>query len=215
MHRTFSASVIMVCAGVASADLAYSTFSAGFGYETLAGSTVSGAQTGAGYTDTANRFTSALGGDITDIWIAVSHNAGIGPNMFDINLRADDAGSPGDIIHTWTLTDAAFPFDGAYHDPVHLAVDDGVQLQAGVSYWIDLHATDPGSWMVWHFTSPPLFETVAQRSSPDGAWNVLNPGFTSAFAIGVVPAPGAAGVLTLAAAALGGRRRRRSATRCR
>lgn len=205
MQRICSALVVAACAGAASADLAYDTFSAGFGYETLAGSNVTGAQSGPGYTDTANRFTSMATGVITDLWVAVAHASG--PNAFDIHLRADAAGTPGAIIHTWSLTDAAFPFDGAYHDPVHVTASEVVTLEEGVAYWLDLHAADPRSAMVWSFTRPPIFETVAQRFAPDGNWTVLDPGFTSAFAIAVVPSPGAV-VALLGAAALAGRRRR-------
>lgn len=188
-------------------EYAYNTFSSDFGYETLAGSTVAGAATSNGYTDTANRFVSLRSGAITELIIAMSHN-GQGPNSFDINLRADDNNSPGDIIHTWTITDLAFPFDGMYHDPLRIPVIEQVTLQEGVAYWLDMHATADDSWMVWHFTRPPVFETVAQRFAPDGDWNVLQPGFTSAYAV-VIPAPAAGGVGCVSLGILLACRRRR------
>jgi hypothetical protein len=177
-------------------DYAYNTFSANFGYETLAGSTVSGEASSPGYTDTANRFVSLRSGNITEFIVPVSHN-NAGPNSFDINLRADNASSPGDIIHTWTIVDQALPFDGVYHEPIRVPVAETVTLQEGVAYWLDMHATARDTWMVWHFTRPPIFETVAQRFSDNGVWNVLQPGFTSAYAV-VVPAPAAAGIVPLA-----------------
>ena len=190
-----------VVAGGSSAlgqQFAYNTFSGSFQYEILAGSTISGSQTTPGYTDTANKFISALSGNITDLWVAMAYN-NAGPNVFDINLRADANNSPGAIIHSWTLVDQAFPFNPEYHDPVHVIVTDPVPLVAGTAYWLEMHAGDPASWLVWDFTRPPLFQTVAQRFTPGGGWNVLNPGFTSAYAV-AVPAPAVGAVILIGVA---------------
>jgi hypothetical protein len=199
-----SAARVLACAGVVAAwgsalgqQFAYNTFSGNFQYEILAGSTISGSQTTPGYTDTANKFISALSGNISDLWVAMAYNSA-GPNVFDINLRADANNAPGAIIHSWTLVDQAFPFNPEYHDPVHVIVTDPVPLAAGTAYWLEMHAGDPASWLVWDFTRPPLFQTVAQRFTPGGGWNVLNPGFTSAYAI-AVPGPGAWALLLLGA----------------
>ena len=171
----------------ASAAIAYNTFAADFGYEFLAGSTIAGDAAQPGYTETANRFTSLATGAITDIWIPVAHNGGA--NTFEIQLRADAGNVPGAIIESWTLVDQAFPFIPSFQDPIHLALNSTTVLQQGTPYWINLRAGADDSWLVWDFTRPPIFETVAQRFAADGAWNVLSPGFTSAYRIDVVPEP--------------------------
>lgn len=196
MRRLVCIAATSVSAPAVAQEYAYNTFSADFGYETLAGSTISGTGTEPGYTDTANRFVSLRSGNITELIIAVSNNNARGTNSFDINLRSDNANSPGEIIHTWTVVDQASVFDGVYRDPIRVPMLDAVPLEAGVAYWLDMHATADDTWMVWHFTRPPIFETVGQRFSSDGEWTILQPGFTSAFAV-VVPAPSAAGVLPL------------------
>jgi hypothetical protein len=208
MVRVLSATGVVLWGAAAAAgqNFAYNTFSGNFQYEVLAGSTVSGASTTPGYNDTANQFVPTQSGNISDIWVAMALDAG--PNEFVINLRSDDNHAPGGVIFSWTLTDRAFPFDPNYHDPVHLVVTDPVPIQQGTPYWLEMHAGTPTSWLVWDFTRPPLFQNVAQRFSENGPWNVLQPGFTSAYAIAVVPGPGAfvalgAGVATV-------RRRRRA-----
>lgn len=171
----------------ASADIAYNTFAPNFGYEFLAGSTISGATAQPGYTETANKFTSLATGAITDIWIPVAHNGGT--NIFEIELFTDAGNQPGTILESWTLVDQAFPFIPSYQDPIHLVLTSTTVLQQGTPYWINLRAGADNSWLVWDFTRPPIFETVAQRFTPGGPWNVLNPGFTSAYRIDVVPEP--------------------------
>lgn len=203
MNRIALIVLVGACAP-ASADIAYNTFSANFGYEFLAGSTISGANAQPGYTDTANRFISLATGAITDIWIPVAHNGG--PNIFQIQLMSDNANQPGTVLESWTLVNQAFPFVPMYQDPIHMTLLSNTVLQQGTPYWLNLVAGDANSWLVWDFTRPPIFETVAQRFAPNGPWNVLNPGFTSAYRIDVVPEPATVAALVLLAGIAGRRR---------
>lgn len=201
MKKAWVAASAVCLAGAAFGSVAVDTFSENFGYEILAGSNVTGAASSAGYTDTANQFTAAAGGAITDIWLPVAI-VGASPNIFDVTLRSDANNSPGDLLATWQVVGQAFPFNPQYHDPIHLTITDNVSLQQGTTYWLDLHSTDAAGALVWDFTHPPIFQNVAQRFSPNGAWNVLIPGFTSAYRIDVVPEPATALALGLLAGVL-------------
>lgn len=185
-------------AAPASAAIAYNTFSADFGYEFLAGSTIAGSAASPGYTETANKFTSLATGAITDIWIPVADNGGA--NTFEILLMSDVGNQPSGILESWTLVDQAFPFVPSYQEPIHLSLSSSTVLQEGTAYWINLRAGADDSWLVWDFTRPPIFETVAQRFAPGGAWTILSPGFTSAYRVDVVPEPTMALPLLLLAA---------------
>ncbi len=196
MRSAVALMVATLLVGAATGEWAYNRFGDNWSYETQAGSTISGQLSQPGYTDTANKFVSAATGAISDIYVPVALD--MGPNTFEVWIMADNNNMPGTILQSWTVTDQAFPFDGHYHDPIHLTVD-GPELQAGAAYWITLHAGDPHSWLVWMFTKPWVFETVAQRFAPDqDVWNIIDPGFTSAYAIAVVPEPATIGLLGLA-----------------
>ncbi len=181
--------------GAAHGEWAYNRYGEDWSYEVQAGSNVTGALTAAGYTDTANMFVSQATGPVSDIYVSVATNGG--PNLLEVSLLTDAGTMPGEVLQSWSLEDQATPFDGAWHPPIHLAVD-GPELQAGSAYWILCHAGDPEAFLVWHFTNPWIFETVGQRFSPTGPWTILEPGFTSAYAIAVVPEPGTVGLLVLA-----------------
>ena len=198
--------VVGLIAPVVRGSVAYDTFSTNFGYETQAGSNITGASSAPGYTDTANKFISQASGPVSDIWVPVARVSGV--NAFDVQLMSDNGNSPGAVLQSWTITDQAFPFDGVYHNPIHLTVAGGTVLQQGTPYWLNLHATSDDGHLVWMFTRPPRFETVAQRFAPGGAWNVLNPGFTSAYRVDVVPEPASA-AMGLVLTVLAGRRVRR------
>jgi hypothetical protein len=204
MLRVTAVVLLWACVGVAAGQpMVYDTFGPDWSYEVLAGSTVSGVASEPGYVDTADKFTAEASGYITDIWVAMAHVEGA--NLFELWLMDDAGNVPGDILESWVVEDQATPFDGVWHEPVHLSVTGATYIDEGTDYWLCAHAGSDDASLAWHFAYPYIFETVAQLFEPGGEWYVIDPGFTSAYAI-AVPEPTNLGLLALGALALFRRR---------
>lgn len=176
--------LVAVSAG-SHASIIYSDLSAGESYNDGTGYAL-------GYpgpSGLAVAFTPGAVYDLTEIDVGVTHISGA--NVVKIKLLADASGSPGALIHTWTLT--GLPTFGSVHTIQSSQVISGITgitLSTGTQYWVAVFpGDDPSSSAAWNMdnwpTSNPATQNyLAQYNSGTASWYL--PGFQDGHALKVL-----------------------------
>jgi hypothetical protein len=193
---------LLAVAASARADVAFSDFGPGDTFNTTTGLSIfgSGAFSGAlGMATNEAEFTSAASGSLTSVEVAVGYDGG--PNSFTVTLYADNAGSPGTALESFSLTNA--PAFGTSFTPETFTSVSLPTLTAGTSYWLGVAASDPNSSTdgAWNFNSMGALGTdvrppnapATSTTLPAFAVNVTAVPEPSSLALGLVGVAGAVG----------------------
>lgn len=131
--------------------------------------------------DEAFSFIPAVGGILTDIWLAVGLSEG--PNVLDVWIMSDSGGKPGSIIEAFEFSDEMGPF-GSNNPPLHKAADRTTELVAGTQYWLVASAPGPDVMAVWNANSIDDSGLFANRTN-GGTWVVNSNATRGAFRVSV------------------------------
>lgn len=156
---------------------------AGSEYDCCVGWTVSGAQSPVGANIySAMAFTPNADYSVARIDIAAGYASG--PNGVVVTLNDDQGGVPGNIIHTWRLTNlAAF---GTCCTLESLQGGSEAVITGGVQYWIVERALRHDTWDAWNYNDTGATGTGAQKYN--GTWAAFPGSTLGAFAVYGVPA---------------------------
>jgi len=166
------------------------SFDSGLGWGVGGGS--ADGPTGANY-EAAGQFQAAATGTLSSIELPMWRL--LGSSQFTINLRADNAGTPGNVLASTTAT-----------APDQLSVisasfASGTSVQAGNRYWISLATVDPSAALWWSFNS---VGAVGSTAFSGATWQQPGDWFIQEWTIGAmrvgvsaVPEP-ASGLLLVA-----------------
>lgn len=192
---------------MSSAQLAFSSFDTGDTYNTGAGATISGPNSGVGWWTQAMQFESAESGILDEIRFA--HWWVTGDQSLSITLHNDSSNQIGGGWVTWGTS-----YSNSSH-AIHTLVNpfDSVVLNAGQKYWVRLEGFTTG-WHAWNqATSNVALGRVAWSSNGGASYSYGDNSTQMAMDVTVrpVPEPATMTALGLGAAALLARRRRKKA----
>jgi hypothetical protein len=210
MLRSVQAScAVVVATGVsatpAPADVLFDNFGSGDSYVVDTGWSVAwGVDFGVDL-DQAAVF-DVTGGDyfLDTIEIAIGHL--FGPNLLFIDLHTDDAGVPGAVIDSTTISDV-HPF-GMFNPPLAADFGGDVMLEEGESYWVAISTVNDHAWFAWNYNVTGDLGLRADREDL-GPWDPTSGDPRGAFRVNATPVPAAPTLAALAMASMFGRRRRR------
>ena len=145
---------------------------AGSEYDCCVGWTVSGARSQVGASIySAMAFTPNANYAVGRIDLAAGNVSG--SNGVVVTLTDDQGGVPGNIIHTWRLTNlTTFGTCCTLED---LQGGSQAVITGGVQYWIVGRALQPDTWDAWNYNDTGATGTGAQKYN--GTWSVF-PGST-------------------------------------
>ena len=127
--------VLLLAPAQSNADIVFSNFDTGFGYNTAEGNPVGNAFDGNLYAE-ADTFTASSSATFSELKIALSCvDAGLCPSDFTVSLVADAGNQPGGLIESFMVKDGSLGQLGQNNAP--LILDSVLQpmLSAGVQYW--------------------------------------------------------------------------------
>jgi hypothetical protein len=127
----------VMCSSLVEADVVYSTFAPGDVFNLSGGAAINNGQW------VANQFT-VTGNDYQfgQLEIAGGCIASIGPNEFDLSIRADNAGLPGTIMESFTVS-----LPVSFTDKLSVNSTTHPLLEDGSSYWVVLgSSTNAYGW---------------------------------------------------------------------
>ena len=151
---------------------------AGSEYDCCTGGTVSGARSPVGANIlTAMAFTPKANYAVARIDLAAGHASG--PNGVVVTLNDDQGGVPGNIIHTWRLTNLT-TFGTCCTLEVLQGGSEAV-ITGGVQYWIVERALQRDTWDAWNQNNTGATGTAAQKYN--GTWTAFQGAILSAFAV--------------------------------
>ncbi len=196
IRSTFFVSALLATA-IAHADVAYTSFGPGDGYDLSSGYTIATATSQGGYQSGAMQLTSATTGSLLSVTVPVIRISGTGA-LF-VGFYSDAGNDVGTPLASWTTTISG-------QTVRTLTAPAGIPIVAGAKYWVGLIAQD-NSYLAWNNTSPAINGPYAVNyDTQSGSVS----GQISAFRVETqaVPEPGTLAALGLGAAALLRRRKR-------
>jgi hypothetical protein len=218
MSRTFArvfAPVLLVCSGgvAANAEVAYSNYTAGLGYNSApaAGWVITGPGAAVPVPfSMANQFTSAASGILDTVTVSLGHESG-GTNWVVSLYNDDGTNDPGTAITSW-----GFPYsmpNSAGGGSITLVnTTPSIMLSAGTKYWVAVAAdwsTSPTLYGAWKWNSKgdgaPILEGPHKFSSDNGmTWSsaIVMPRGVFQVTVAAIPEPGAVVLLAIGIAML-------------
>jgi hypothetical protein len=103
-----------------------------------------------------------------------------GTNAFTVSLRADADGVPGDVLHTFQLSDLP-PFDDDCSSLARVSTQ-GIPVKAGTVYWVVVKAYGDTSGG-WNQSFPAVRGPVAQNQGDGVGWYLFPEGLKGAFRV--------------------------------
>ncbi|HXH60128.1 MAG TPA: PEP-CTERM sorting domain-containing protein [Fimbriimonadaceae bacterium] len=206
MPRNYLIAVIfsVLSFSVAKADVAFTTFLPGDGYNSSTGYLVSGPNSAFGVNAWGMQFTSSLDGELTSVRFAGQHGSGGSP--MQIQLAADDGSDGiGATLETWFFT-----LFGST-STIYTLVDNspGLTLNSGHKYWLTFVDSDlEVDGINADDASVPLGRLAGDGGS---GWSYTDNQQLSAFDVNVTPVPEPASILFLSLGALAVWKRKRRA----
>ena len=169
---------------IASAQVAYDNFGPSDSFDPGLGYRVSGSAGGGdpGYIQPAFGFTSLTGGQVSQITVALFHRSG--PDSYNLLFRSDAAGSPGNVLSSWSLSVPSLPGSATT-----LSIVNGPLLNASSFYWLSIEAGNVATHGTWMWNSTSTVGMGSLRLSPTGSWSVPESNVNSAMRVMVAPVP--------------------------
>lgn len=104
-----------------------------------------------------------------------------------VTLNADNAGTPGSALMTWTVTD--LPPSGTCCSAAMLEASSPLLLSAGTQYWVVAVPQSAETFAEWNGNSIGVTGTAAMQNTPGGSWIFTNLYPLGAFAVSGIPLP--------------------------
>jgi hypothetical protein len=140
----------------------------------------------------APEFTSAASGSLYNIIVAIGSYV---PSIVNLTLFADNGGTPGTVMETWT--GVSLPSSLDITPVVFTNAVSGVSLVAGQNYWLAFTAGTPRTQEGWRVNSIGLNGPLSFSTDGGMTWPPALPAILPAFSVEVTPEPVPMAVLGL------------------
>ncbi len=194
-----------LCAPIANAQLAFSSFGPGDTYTTGSGATISGPSSIPGNWTQASQFTALNGGILDQVRVATFYAAGQGD--MHVTLLNDSGNNLGSLFIDWGYNDST----SGGHITTLTNPFNNITLNSGDTYWIQMSATD-SMWHGWNFAVGSVPTGRVAWSQTGTSWSYADNATLMAFDVTVrpIPEPASMTALALGVTALLARRRKKA-----
>src|SRR5271157_4612032 len=178
---TFSFALLLAGVGQVRADIIFSDLGPGDSYKGSFGYVVDSSDA------VSTPFTPTVTSVLSEVELAMGTNFG-GGNQVIVQLQNDNAGSPGSIIESYSIS--VLPtFGGSSSDHLSVAFSSlDPTLTAGTQYWLSVLPAVPSTLVNWNVNSTG-YTGLALSSDGGATWNFSSSRVEPAFRVDSAPVP--------------------------
>lgn len=148
----------------AAGDYAYNNLGSPASYQCCTGWTIGGSQSLVGLVEDAQQFTAAVGGNVSQIDVALGFVTG--DNMATVSLWTNNNGAPGTELFSAGVSNQ--PVFGQSTSQLSTIMVSGVNITAGEQYFVVIEA-DNVTWDAWNLNDTGAVGLLDQNSG--SGWN--------------------------------------------